>query len=56
MNSIYIGDRPLDPPEEPDEDMGKCWSCRRHIEAEDVKDCEGCCPKCGVEIDLEDGA
>lgn len=54
MNSIYIGDRQLDQPED-DEDLSRCWSCRREIEVEAVKDCDGCCPKCGVEIDLEDG-
>lgn len=54
MNSIYIGDRPLDPPEDEwDEDLINCWSCLRTIEVEAVNDCESCCPKCGVEIDIE---
>lgn len=46
-----IGDRPLDPPEEPE--IVKCRSCKRAVEAEAIRDCDGCCPKCGVEIDDE---
>lgn len=48
-----IGDRQIDPPEDGDELLRKCWSCLRKIDAEDVKDCDGHCPKCGVEIDEE---
>lgn len=48
----YIGDRPLDPPDEVE--TQKCWSCKRIIEIEIIRDCDGFCPACGVEIELED--
>ena len=34
----------------------QCWSCRAAFTLKDRSDCDGCCWKCGVEIDLEDYA
>lgn len=34
----------------------KCWSCKAEFTLKERSDCDGCCWKCGVEIDLEDYA
>lgn len=34
----------------------ECWSCKAEFTLKDRSDCDGCCWKCGVEIDLEDYA
>lgn len=31
----------------------KCWSCKAPFKLSDHADCDGCCWKCGVEIDLD---
>ena len=51
MNNIYIGDRQLEPDDEPEID---CWSCKREVDREAILDCDGCCPCCGVEIISDD--
>ncbi|RMV72157.1 hypothetical protein ALP05_03989 [Pseudomonas caricapapayae] len=32
----------------------KCWSCKAVFTLSDHADCDGCCWKCGVEIDLHE--
>ncbi|MFV2949983.1 hypothetical protein [Pseudomonas japonica] len=31
----------------------KCWSCKAEFTLKDRSDCDGCCWKCGVEIELD---
>lgn len=31
----------------------KCWSCKAEFTLKERTDCDGCCWKCGVEIDLD---
>ena len=31
----------------------KCWSCKAEFTLKERSDCDGCCWKCGVEIDLD---
>lgn len=32
----------------------KCWSCKAVFTLSEHADCDGCCWKCGVEIDLNE--
>ncbi|MFG0409534.1 hypothetical protein [Pseudomonas sp. FYR_11] len=32
----------------------KCWSCKAEFTLKERADCDGCCWKCGVDIDLDD--
>lgn len=32
----------------------KCWSCKADLSLADRSNCDGCCWKCGVEIDLDE--
>nr|WP_242013439.1 DUF550 domain-containing protein [Klebsiella variicola] len=31
-----------------------CWSCQNEVEIADIADCDGCCPKCGTRIHLDE--
>ena len=50
MNSIYIGDRPIDPPEDPDE----CKYCEGHgvlfFRTESGGVIAECCKSCGMSM------
>lgn len=50
MNRIYIGDRQLEPDDEPDDLIVNCWSCHRVFDGAAIKRNDGDCPGCGVEI------
>ena len=32
----------------------QCWSCKRDIEVLAIADCDGYCPRCSAQIDLDD--
>ncbi|OKN24726.1 hypothetical protein AM343_002776 [Klebsiella variicola] len=39
------------------EPVGKkvaCWSCQNEVEIAAIADCDGCCPKCGTRIHLDE--
>ncbi|MBS4563509.1 dATP/dGTP pyrophosphohydrolase domain-containing protein [Klebsiella pneumoniae] len=31
-----------------------CWSCQNEVEIAAISDCDGCCPKCGTRIHLDE--
>lgn len=31
-----------------------CWSCQNEVEISAIADCDGCCPKCGTRIHLDE--
>lgn len=31
-----------------------CWSCQNEVEIAAIADCDGCCPKCGTRIHLDE--
>lgn len=31
-----------------------CWSCQNEVEIAVISDCDGCCPKCGTRIHLDE--
>lgn len=39
---------------EPVEKKVACWSCQNEVEIAAISDCDGCCPKCGTRIHLDE--
>lgn len=50
MNHIYIGDRQLEPDDEPDDLVVSCWNCSRVFDGASIKRNDGDCPGCNAEI------
>lgn len=48
----YIGDHQLDPPEE--QQVIRCWKCKRHLFASLVIAAKGTCYRCGEDIEPDD--